>query len=252
MNARHLASERQLILSVLAAIATHPLLEQIAVYHPIIEPDKPPERVKVVKWRTYGGLEIKEAGLTVSVYPYWYHRSATIELRPYTLGTPSTSSKYLDELTTRLVVELAYQDAELGIESNLPVDVGRWPAPQGRKVMINANSWLLHNPYIQDTTSRENLEVEIMPGEEILRQYVPIMRAIIRDIPTVLPFNIRQARITSVEYQTSDWSKDSKNFIFHAARIYVSFVYYEPALAPSYRLTPVTEVNLQHEVVPPV
>jgi hypothetical protein len=102
--------------------------------------------------------------------------------------------------------------------------------------------------------TENTIEVNVLPDEEVLRDWMAILRGVIRDLPVLYPFAMRNPNITLVEYQTSNWLKpEIQNLVFHSAYMVVEYDLFEPARTPDYRLPSIGE-NLFVEndpVVPP-
>jgi hypothetical protein len=244
------ASERQLCRALLNAIATHPLIKNPGIYYPaIVNEATPTSQVLIQNWRLFGGLELIEPGLTLSVFPY--HSGYKLSSGVYS-RLIADKSMHFDEkhksaqigavgqaavaATIRLIVQLYYQDtvfnAPIQIKSDLVSQTDLTTnIPHGELVQITdepQQSLLPDRVYFQ--TEQSVLNVQILPGEEILRDYMPLLRFVIRNIPILHPFYHRNPNILYVDYPTSNWIREGSNVVFHTAYMCIEYDIQEPGL----------------------
>lgn len=243
-------TERQLCRALLNAIATHPLIKDPGIFYPAIVGDRPLEDpIKIEKWRLFGGTELIEPGLTLSVFPF--HSSYKNESASYSQSTSDKSLvfggvKGRSELgrsnysnvggVIRLVVQLYYQEATFDAPIKIKSDLVTFSditsiTPHGEQVQFKESTAVKplddSTPY---AVEENTLDVQILPGEEILRDYIPLLRHVIRDITELRPFSVRNPFIHVVDYPTSNWRRDGENLIFHTAYLVVEYDISEPGI----------------------
>ena len=244
------ASERQLCRALINAIATHPLIKEPGIYYPaIVGETAQTEPIRVSTWRLFGGLELIEPGLTLSVFPY--HSGYKLKSAVYSrliadkslhfdekhkaaqlgaLGTAASAG------TMRIIVQIYYQDttfnapiqirSDLVSQSDLTTNI-----PHGELVQLKdepQESVLDDRVYFQ--TEESVLNVQILPGEEILRDYMPLLRHVVRDLPILHPFYHRNPNILYVDYPTSNWIREGENLVFHTAYMCIEYDIQEPGI----------------------
>jgi hypothetical protein len=244
------ASERQLCRALINAIATHPLIKEPGIYYPAIVGENPQtEPIRVSNWRLFGGLELIEPGLTLSVFPY--HSGYKLKSGVYSRLLADKSlhfdekhaasqlgsvSKAAAAATMRVIVQLYFQDttfnapiqirSDLVTQSDLTTNI-----PHGDLVQITdepQETLLDDQVYFQ--TEQSVLNVQILPGEEILRDYMPLLRYVVRDIPVLHPFYHRNPNILYVDYPTSNWIREGENLVFHTAYMCIEYDIQEPGI----------------------
>ena len=247
-------TERQVCRALLNAIATHPLIKDPGIYFPAVVGDRPvTEPVRITKWRLFGGVELIEEGLTLAVFPL--HSSFKTTTALYTPSTKDKSMQFghLDNRTElgasniasqggtlRIVVQLYIRETAFDAPIKIKSDVTNLSEltsiiPHGDQVQLTDEPQL---EVLDDATSyavdQNILDVQILPGEEILRDYIPLLRSVIRDIQVLRPFYIRNPCIHLVDYPTSNWIREGENIIFHTAYILVEYDISEPGIRSGY------------------
>jgi len=245
---------RQLINAVLGSIATHPRIINPEIYYPIVGADEQKEEVKIIKYRNYDGIELQEPGLVLDVFPYYSSRTFSSGLRaksggksvafkPMTLSHNSRNSNY-QEATYNVVIQLNYQDVAINNTATYKYDVMSSTGsdflqiPHGYNVRTREQNLMdlygnkivgVHNfndPNLYQESI--NIEVDINPGEEILREYLDLLRLVVNDMPTLLPFSIRDGFVKEFDFPTTSWNRTSSDIYFHFAWLLVEFVVFPP------------------------
>lgn len=266
-------TDKQLILALIAAVSSHPWVVNHSVYYPRILADvqagKSPEKVGIVNYRDTGGTELLEPGLTLAVYPFHSSYSnlkgslnssksqKTVSFEAYTLGSPMDST-YAEVAKFRVVLQLFYLDASF----NEPIDLLFYKAAllnpeqldQGREVKYvddqDGDTGGVINPlyappsYVNYT--RNVIRIRTFPGEHVLRDWMPILRSVIRNISSLKPYAVRRPQILAVDYPSSNWLKNPEHLIFHTAYMIVEYDMYEPPGAQDY-LFPKPDLNITAE-----
>lgn len=271
-------TDRQFILALLNAIATHRDIKNPQIYKPVIVGGRifpeDCEPVRIEKFRTFGGLELIEAHkLTLAVYPMSSRYAnikgyitapmgdKSIRFEPYTLGSPTQAPthKYAERAMFRVIVQLYYCDPDLdcpvGVTSYLH-DYERtlYDVPHGRLVqykddLTDANE--AEARLVREELARVNtLEVQVLPGEEILRDYISLLRGVLRDIHMVRPFAIRRPNILAVDYPSTNWVRDSENLVFHTAYIIAEYDLWEPPRHTDYTFPVVRKFDIEETYGP--
>lgn len=175
------------------------------------------ELIKVVKFRNFSGVELKERGLTLSVYPYSYEgagrptpesRNTSISFMPYGLmGTdPSNPSrKAIDLATANIKLRLDMLTYSLAEQQQTNTSLGQ-------RGIFGTNLG------VQTFESNE--------AEGILRDYAEYVRLILVSDLFNLHGMIRGSAINWVDHVSSSWDK-AGNLILHTAELMWQ-VYYNP------------------------
>lgn len=221
------ATDRQVCMAVLLAIQTHPLIQNPPVYNPATPVGTQPEQIFIRKFRTYAGLELPEQGLTLSVFPtggFSNKTSASIEFNTYTLGRPEPG-EYQDRSRFRLTIEATITESSFDV----PLQVQYYIAPA--QDMPHGYAVQHVETSTQDVSLDPNNSVEayIVPAEEILRDYMTLIRSVIRDQYIFQPYKIRNPSILYTNYLTSNTisQQEAQNLIFHRAHTVVEFDIFE-------------------------
>lgn len=249
------ATERQVCRALLNAIATHPFIKNPQIYYPALVGDAPQtEPVKITGWRLFGGVELLNDGLTLAVFPY--HSNYRLSTSNYSRYLSDKSMHFDDRNnlnaslgavsevgaagTIRLVVQLYLRETTFNGPVQIRSDVVQNSdlttyVPHGNLVQLTDEPQLRA---LDSTTPRQTqehlLDVQILPGEEILRDYIPLLRNVVRDIPVLRPFYIRNPTIIFADYPTSNWIREGQNLIFHTAYIVVEYDVVEPPVQSAY------------------
>lgn len=270
-------TDRQFYLALLNAIATHRDIQNPKIYKPVIvggrvfEEDTEPVRIE--KFRNFGGLELIESHkLTLAVYPM-HSRYANIKgyitapfgdksirFEPWTMGSPSQAPthKHSELAKFRVIVQLYYCDPDLdcpvAVESYLH-DYERtlYDIPHGRLVQYTDEQTVengARRKFYRDELARKNvLEVQVLPGEEILRDYMSLLRGVMRDIHMIRPFAIRRPTILAVDYPSTNWVRDSENLVFHTAYIIAEYDLWEPPRHTDFTFPVVQNFEVEEELI---
>jgi hypothetical protein len=255
-------TERQAVRALLNAVANHRDVKNAEVYFPVLVGDSAaPQKVPLVSFRTFGGTEYIEDGLTLAIYPVTTGMGLgnALVYRDRVLGNV-VDPNYCVQAKLKLVVQLFYRETTYNAplklysdSSSLTKDIVRL-LPYGELIKFKEDrleSTPLAEQLPLDRFVNENIiEVNVLPGEEVLRDWMAILRGVIRDLPLLQPFAMRNPNITLVEYQTSNWLKpEIQNLVFHSAYMVVEYDLFEPARCPDYRLPSIGE-NLSIENSP--
>lgn len=237
---RRTPSLRQLIWSTIAGISCHPKIKKPGIFNPAPNNNGEFEEIFIEKWRTFDGWELEDDRLTCSVYPKYSTKSSTTStpsaqsatFQPYELSEKGTTLA-----TYTLIVQLQLQDVAIGREPmTLPYYVavsnsGDMITPHGfnfvadedvdlsdrqklREFNDRVDEYIINEP---KRIERSNVEVEINPAEEILREYMDLMRTVLSDLRTILPWSVRSTQVTDYDFPTASWSSNEPNVYFHIA-----------------------------------
>lgn len=262
---------RQLIVSTLVGIGTHPRIKNPGIYFPYKIGGQEAEEIKIQQYRSYGGIELDTPGLTCSVYPVHTSRDSiqttavgrtpnySQMYKPVTLGR-NTDATAMEEVTTNLVIELAYQDSEFdrdlsykfteisSLEMQLSNHAYHQMLTDGR---IGVTEEQFIQPYYDPQTQQlVNSEFVIRSsiGESILTEYMDLMRLVLNDLPTLRPFSVRGAQVKSIDYSTSNWLNKSQNINFHQAYLVWELVFFAPKSWRDIFFTSVKEIGVNGQV----
>lgn len=272
---------KQLIWGTIAFLQAHPRIREPGIFYPVINPqiNPEPQEIKVQSWRTYGGIELIEPGLTIAVYPIFDSFSTTkgavtmssgrnnsCTYEPYTLGARDDLS-YQETAKYRLVVQAFYQDpVALGEEVKIPIDKLiddknlAWPFHGFNMQMRDPHNptnpqqdFFQHRddmvlPFAADLDSTllpDEVTLAISPGEEILREWMDLLRLALSDLPTMMPFKIRSTQVEMINYPTSTWIRQSTDIFFHTAYIVWCLDLFPPASWRHINTIPPIDVALE-------
>lgn len=248
------------------SIMTHPLVQDPQIYYPGTEN----EVVLIERGRLFGGVELIEPGLTVSVHPY--HSAFDVLKGTPTRGTTASvlydkSSCGRDTLATEsefergynanihLVVQLYYRDPGLNVPTTLSADVLEARCSQDRR--YHGHSVRFYEESVLQNTFSDSkelpykfqLEVQTLPGEEILTQWLDLLKDVIRDIKFMHPFTqYRNPYISRSDYPTTTWLAKSGNLVFHTAYHIVEFDVAEPPRTFHSCIPPVQSVTVVNNI----
>ena len=269
-------TDRQFILALLNAIATHRDICDPQIFKPVIVDGRvmpgDEDPVRITKFRTFGGLEIIEPHeLTLAVYPMSSRYAnikgyitaplgdKSIKFEPYSLGAPTPpNDEYTERAMFRVIVQLYLCDPGL----DCPVAVDSWMTnyertlygiSHGRLVQYDDDRTQATDAVLQlhqeSLATRNTLEVQVLPGEEILRDYMSLLRGVLRDIHQVRPFAIRRPTILAVDYPSTNWIRDSENLVFHTAYIIAEYDLWEPPRAADYVFACPRKIDTVEELI---
>ncbi|MGG6283676.1 hypothetical protein ACQ4M3_19015 [Leptolyngbya sp. AN03gr2] len=243
------ATDRQILISILSGIHSHPLIQNPSVYYPLVNKNDKPRQVRIEKYRTYAGRELLESGLTLSVF-YRYKNRAAFEFTPYTLGQ-TEAGQHLDKGLARIILQLSIQDTRF----DQPTSVGydqllnyQDSSAHGRQISasINPNQTILSEE-LGGFAERREFKIYISPAEELLREYTSLLRAVLRDQQTFRPYVQRNLSIKAVEYLTPEiFESAPENLVFHKSQIHIELDVFEPPTARALEfLPPIETVNIE-------
>lgn len=247
-------TEGQLVRALLNGIATHRDVANADIYYPYITGDRNEVRkIPLSSYRTFAGTEYIEDGLTLAVYLPGVNQGLgrAISYENTSLGN-ATMAEWSVRATIRLVVHLYYREPSYNVPSVIYSDISdpindmvRF-LPHGRMLQYK-EGWDtakdMPGPSLADRTvethfPRANeLSINILPGEEILRNWMAVLRGVIRDLVVLHPFSAKNPNILSVNYETPNWEQNNKmNLVFHSAYMVVAYDLFEPPRAPDITL----------------
>lgn len=252
--------------ALLMALLTHPYVKNTSVTYPEIGGRKV-EPIAIKRGRLFGGPELIESGLTLAVYPYHSaydpvtstptgFRSQSI-LYPTdggTLGGVSRADKSQGFLAQmRFIVQLYLRDTVYNAPTTMKAsfqepEVDRDNDYYGYNYQYEDDRLPGFDP-LQDTkeflVDSTEISVQVLPGEEILTQWLDIIKYAIRNIKVLRPFmNVRNPIILTSDYPTSTWTTKPANLIFHTAYHIVQFDVVEPELEALVENPNIQSVNL--------
>ncbi len=252
---RYSVTDRQVILSIIQAIATHPLIKDPPIYPPIQPVGSRAEPIRITKYRAFAGPELIEAGLTLSVYPTYRANAPrkSIRFTDHVIGQadyPDYSQKASHDIT----IELSLQDASFDIPFTVSYDELSQRLPgvaHGRQISSqHPKDSQLYNSDLEGQVRNKSLEISILPAEEILREYTTLVRAIVRDIETFSPWMFRNPTVVDVVYGSTEiFDREPRNIIFHKSYIHIEVDSYESALARDFSyLRPIYRVGVDSPI----
>jgi hypothetical protein len=268
MNKFIFPTDRQLVRALANAIATHRDVVNSQIYFPFIEGDRNIARkIPMAAVRTFAGTEYIEDGLTMAVYLPNSDMGVgkAITYTDSHLGRPSDNYDYLNQSEVRVIVHLYYREPSYNAPAIIQSRRSSYLheitkiIPYGRYLQYEESepNELLpvtpleerHPPehFVEDQT----LEISILPGEEVLRDWMSLLRGVIRDLPELRPFAVRDPTILSVNYETPDWEKNNKmNLVFHSAYMVITYKMYEPRRPSDFEFPMPPEFNLSATIAP--
>jgi hypothetical protein len=232
-NFNAVPSDRELVAILAIAISQHPHVLNTLVF----APERPAEPIKIEKIKLYGGRELTEAGLVLGVYPDKV--SLGSGMSGYARETPlSISSNQVEGATFLLeahyVAQLSYRVPDFDQPIKLTYNQLLTAPPAGvgptEQLYFNQDSFGYNSAAnFQPGQTFRQLDVVVLPAEEVLRDWTTILRYVIRDIRYLHPYRIRSPQITAVVYDTSTIFEKSnrENLVFHTASIHFKFLYTE-------------------------
>lgn len=230
----------------LMAILTHPQVTNAKVYYP-----GSTELVTIDRGRMFGGAELIEPGLTLSVHPYHASLSpikgqystkkkgnGTVEYASNLRGndTLSTGDSYDRGYSTiyNLVVQLFYRDSGLNVPEDMYAQtksrLGTTYHGYNVEYTEGANDKASLDMSGGDYLTTRTIEVQTLPGEEVLCKWMDIIKDVIRDIKVLYPFtNFRNPALYTSDCPTTTWLGFSANLVFHTAYHIIQWDVLEPA-----------------------
>lgn len=220
-NKRQTPTVKELVYSIISVIHRHPLIQNPIVTHPIPNADGKLEPVHVQRYRSYDGLELIEPGLTIAVFPHFrshtassaYNKTesqASVVFDDYEMGFKNSRYQYSAEYT--FIIALYYQEVAINEikdqvyytdRLNRVTTVGKEPLQQRGSVLIKPSEF----------------QVEINPAEDILRDYLDVLRLVLEESTAkgMFPWRTRGSQVRSFDFPTTSWSKESADIYFHKA-----------------------------------
>jgi hypothetical protein len=247
----------QVIDAAIITLATHPLVKE----PPILFPPKldrrgrmaPPEKAYINSYRSYGGSEVIEPGITLSVFPFhspysmrtgignYLKASKAQEFKPANLGKRSDSGDngpFLEGLM-RLVVEIKYRDTtNLDQETDVLYDyadnnyLGGLPHDfRVRLADLNSLPQLntgLSEALVKTHPVRDSIKIKVNVGEKLIRNWVSNLILVLQDTSILNPLGVRSTQVVLADYPTSTWSSNGENIAFHTGWVLWELSYYLP------------------------
>jgi hypothetical protein len=253
--------------ALLMSIMTHPLVRE----PDIVYPGTNNEIVSIERGRLFGGAELVESGLTLSVHPY--HSNFDVLKGSVTPENPTVyycdkkgkreTLSYGDEhergyaAVIRLVVQLYYRDPGLNVPITLSADVMEARATRPRH-FHGVDVRFYEDNAVQDSFPNKSelpykytFEVQTLPGEEVLTQWLDLLKDVIRDIKFLHPYTqYRNPTIIKSDYPTTTWLAKSGNLVFHTAYHIVEFQVSEPPRTYKYDALPINQVIVVDNLCP--
>jgi hypothetical protein len=218
-------TDRDLIANIAIAIATHPLVRNSTIVNPIDG-----SNVNIAKIKLYGGREITEPGLVLAVYPDMAalgdgNGSGYLREDQMALGAGNSRSS-VPYLQAHLVVQLNY----LLTDFDRVIKTAYLEKEFGNYYLRSSEENI--DDLVDLKTQLKAIDLYVLPAEEILREWITLLRYVIRDIRFIHPFKIRNPQITSVEYSTAELFKKSNaaDVALHHAKIRFKFNYSDVAI----------------------
>jgi hypothetical protein len=260
----YVPSLRQLTYSLIGAISSHCLIQNPPIYYPVTLPGQNKQQIKINKYRTYGGIElmnVTNSSLTCAVYPAYVPRNVktghpiterdnqkSISYTPYELSKSSPANDVKEKVTYKFIVELHYHDVSVSngtttisfAKANpFITNVFNSVSPDNFSYLyMDRNTGFkepVDNSVVDQFVSNNSdssiafssLTVDINPGEEILRDYMELLRIVLNQT-RLQPFGTTNLIVRNIDFPTSNWLEDSKNVYFHLAYLVVDLELYLP------------------------
>lgn len=231
---QRIPSDRDLLNALLIAIATHPIVNEVEIYFPNapIDQRKP---VKIEKLRTYGGKELISEKLTLSLYPASTSLGSSTKTSFLLGNTQTFGHTGADETSDRFNATFHLQ---LQIRSplfNKPVEVKYYGLNNKPESWRPSDDLLfkkgpdLYEADYNTFPTEASIEFFVLPAEEVLKEWITVLRYVIRDIRELKPFQIRNPQITEVSYESAEIFDPSvtENLVFHRATIQFEIMFSE-------------------------
>jgi hypothetical protein len=230
---------RDIIHTSLAAIQSHPLIQNPPVYYPLTIRNKKQEQIKIKTYRQYDGLELIQPGLTLSMFPSYTEGSYSVGLKPDAIGSKQGQASY------KFRFALHYRDVALGQQTK----VRYYKALNYLPTFISHGEQVALDVYKEDVqeisqrpVGKDQFILEVNPGEDILRDYLALLKIILDDIPRVLPWVFR-TYVLGYTFPTSSWIKKDEDLIFHYAYLDWELVGLSPGSLRELGTSPPSELN---------
>lgn len=235
MNRRYFPTTKDLIYSAIAGIHNHRFIKNPIVYSPLPDIRGKINSIPISRYRTYDGKELIEPGLTLAIYPASSNRSessaysnpeySSAVFKPYELGPKN--DKYQYEATYNLIVALYYQETAI----NEVKSVVYYPIKNKSDVIVEDRNKAKERS--AQTWKKSSVNIEINVGEDILRDYIDVIRLILEEISIdgLMPWRVRGSQVTSYDFPTTSWSASNENIYFHYAYLRWELSMFAPAIA---------------------
>ena len=261
-------SFRQLIWSIIVGLSSHPRIQSPNVFFPVLigEENNEPTEIFIERWKTYDGIEVQSPNLTCAVFPYnqssnsssFADTSAVFE--PYELGREGQRKAIYN-----FVIKLYFTGVAINNTIRVPYYIVRnnnnYSSPHGVNFFVSPDlnlkdgSELLkaHEKFHKNRSEYKSLidkeiDIEINPAEEILREYIDILRTALDDLPFILPWKIKSSEVKAYDFPTTSWSQEDPNIFFHTAHVYWSVKLYVPSSSQLRTMIPIPDQNLVEQI----
>lgn len=240
---RYAPTIRQLVHSALVFIASHPRIQNPGIYYPIVGTGEEPQEIKITRWLESGGLVLNNPtpGLACAVYPAHSGRDSrrggpatsverTLASALYDTYTLGNKQGGVECATYRLIVELSFQDVSYTGQTFALKYSNSHP---DMVAISHAYRTLFHDderfiPHLADPKDYgippevgagifipSELEIEVNPGELVLREYMELMRLVINDLNVMRPFMTKPGQVTMVDLPTGNPLRRGTDIYFH-------------------------------------
>jgi len=208
----------------------------------VINAGAEPQKISITSYKTYDGKELIEPGLTLAVYPTTNGNNYSATFTPYQMGQKNSS--FLYEAVYNLTVALYYQDVAIGEQIKVNhLYSGENSIAIKNKDEFKSREYLEAVTRPQDLINFRTLAIEINPAEDILRDYLEVIRYVLEDIPRLLPWSIRSQQVLGYKLPTTSWSKSNENIYFHKAELEWELSSFAPATVDLAYFSPPRYIN---------
>lgn len=183
-------------------IANHPLIINPLVKHPTTG-----EVQDIKRYRLYSGINIPSDGVSMAVFPYSSERiqppsstSVSAVVDPYTLG----SKEGYDKIAYFIVVAFYYNEVVIGNREETNED------------LITVPQYAEFNSIdqVRNSISTKRLELEIVPGMDIIGEYLALTRLIINDVDyrSQFPIQVTSFEVLYENLKSQPWETNRNVF----------------------------------------
>lgn len=223
---RYYPSLKEIIYTTISIIHNHPYIQNPLVKSPVPDLNGNYLPIPIDRYRNYDGLELQEPGLTLSIFPKFSPAEKSYGDRLATTYTPVTMGGkhkgFMYEATYSLVIHLAYQEVALNETKQLIYVKDKFNNVSSDKEKLIDNSGDLF-------PKSGVVPIEVNVAEDILRDYLEIIRIIIEQVDYYAPWNLRGTSITGMGFPSTSWSQESKQIYFHQAYMNWEISTYAPS-----------------------
>jgi len=270
MTSRVFPTMRQIVHYTLAAINCHPRIKNPGIYYPV-QTGLEPQEVFIESYRAYDGIELQSTGLSCDVFPYYSQRTFSsgprgrsggnsAKFMPINIGAKSSSGNFYEGVY-QLIVQLQYpavainEQVEVSMNQVVSAHGIELTSPHGYNVSLieKQDEQPYDNSLVIPGVREENepglyiqnnkFTVEINPAEDLLRDYVDLMRLVLDDIPLMLPFSVRSTQVKEYDFPTTSWNRTSSDIYFHYAWLLWEISLYAPSNWRDLYFMPVSQIN---------